>query len=88
MLLDFNRLRKEHNVDIKGVIHVGGHIGDEIEDYQGIDNLIIFEPQKHCFDQLAAKAERVGMRPTLVKSLWLMSLHLMRRLDILTLTIF
>ena len=32
MLLDFNRLRKEHNVDIKGVIHVGGHIGDEIED--------------------------------------------------------
>jgi FkbM family methyltransferase len=66
MLLDFNRLRKEHNVDIKGVIHVGGHIGDELEDYQGIDNLIIFEPQKHCFDQLYAKAERVGMRPTLV----------------------
>jgi len=66
MLLDFNRLRKEHNVDIKGVIHVGGHIGDELEDYRGIDNLIIFEPQKHCFDQLVAKAERVGMRPTLV----------------------
>ena len=66
MLLDFNRLRKEHNVDIKGVIHVGGHIGDELEDYQGIDNLIIFEPQKHCFDQLASKAERVGMKPTLV----------------------
>ena len=61
MLLNFNQLKHEHNVDIKGVIHVGGHIGDELEDYLGIENLIIFEPQKHCYDQLVAKAERIGL---------------------------
>jgi FkbM family methyltransferase len=61
MLLDFNRLKREHNVNIEGVIHVGGHIGDELEEYRGIDNIIIFEPQKHCYDQLVAKAERIGL---------------------------
>lgn len=61
MLLDFNRLKREHNVNITGVIHVGGHIGDELEEYRGVDNLIIFEPQKHCYDQLVAKAERIGI---------------------------
>lgn len=66
MLLNFTQLRQEFNLDIKGVIHVGGHIGDELEDYRDIDNLIIFEPQKHCFDKLTAKAKRVGMNPILV----------------------
>jgi len=66
VLLNFTQLRQEFNLDIKGVIHVGGHIGDELEDYRDIDNLIIFEPQKHCFDKLTAKAKRVGMNPILV----------------------
>jgi len=66
MLLNLNSLVKQYDVQITGVIHVGGHIGDELESYRGIDNLIIFEPQKHCFNQLTAKAKRVGMNPTLV----------------------
>ena len=66
MLLNFNSLIKEFNVDVKGIIHVGGHIGDELEDYRDIDNLIIFEPQKQCFDKLTAKAKCVGINPILV----------------------
>ena len=66
MLLDFNQLKIEHNVNIKGVIHVGGHVGDELEDYLGVDNLIIFEPQKHCYDQLTSKAKRIGLYGTFV----------------------
>lgn len=66
MLLSYNTLVKEYNIDVKGIIHVGGHIGDELGDYQGIDNLIIFEPQPHCFEQLTAKSQSLGMTPILV----------------------
>ena len=66
MLLDFNALKAQHNVNINGVIHVGGHIGDELEEYRGIENIIIFEPQKHCYDQLVAKANRIDLPGTFV----------------------
>ena len=66
MLLDFNALKAQHNVNITGGIQVGGHIGDELEEYRGIDNIIIFEPQKHCYDQLVAKADRIGLPGTFV----------------------
>ena len=32
----------------------------------GVDNLIIFEPQKHCYDQLTSKAKRIGLYGTFV----------------------
>lgn len=66
MLLNYRQLNKQYNVNIKGVIHVGGHVGDELEEYKGVDNLIIFEPQPHCFEQLGAKARSLDMTPTLV----------------------
>ena len=66
MLLNFNQLKNQFKIQIEGIIHVGGHIGDELGDYLGIDNLIIFEPQPHCFEQLTAKTQSLGMSPVLV----------------------
>jgi len=63
MLLDYSSLVHEFNVNVTGVIHVGGHIGEELETYnsQELKNLIMFEPQKHCFEQIVEKAKQLGM---------------------------
>lgn len=46
MLLDFKELIIKYNLNIQGVIHVGGHTGEEIPVYQkhNIDNVVFFEP--------------------------------------------
>ena len=33
MLLDFNKIKQKHNMDINGVIHIGGHHGQEFKIY-------------------------------------------------------
>ena len=37
---------KKYNMDIKGIIHVGAHRGQEIEEYieNGVHDIIMFEP--------------------------------------------
>ena len=54
MLLSFTGLRKKYNMDVKGVIHIGGHYGEEIDEYvrNGIQEVVIFEPLSDCFDVL------------------------------------
>lgn len=44
-------------MDIKGIIHVGAHYGEEIEEYvnNGIQEIILFEPLGECFDILQRK---------------------------------
>ena len=41
-------------MDIKGIIHVGGHFGEEIQEYvsNNIRNIVIFEPLTRNFDIL------------------------------------
>lgn len=54
MYLKFKDIVKHFNLDVKGVIHVGGHIGEEIPDYlEYTNNIHIFEPIKECFDQIS-----------------------------------
>jgi FkbM family methyltransferase len=53
MYLSFDEIVKTLNLNIKGVIHVGGHVGEEIPVYQKYtNNIYIFEPQKDCFDKI------------------------------------
>ena len=53
MMLEYNDIVKKYNVKIKGVIHIGGHVGEEIPLYkQQTNNIHIFEPLKECFDQI------------------------------------
>jgi len=53
MIFDYNDIIKKYNVVLTGVIHVGGHLGEEIPLYkQQTDNIHIFEPIKECFDRI------------------------------------
>lgn len=51
MLLNLHDLIKKHNLKITGVLHVGGHFGEEYEDYikAGINPIHFFEPCKDTF---------------------------------------
>jgi FkbM family methyltransferase len=54
MLLNLDNLKEKYNLKIKGVIHIGAHIGQEYETYErlGIDNIMFFEPLKNTFEKL------------------------------------
>jgi hypothetical protein len=57
MLISFTNLRKKYNMNIKGIIHVGAHYGEELSEYvkNGIQDIVVFEPLSECFDVLAQK---------------------------------
>jgi FkbM family methyltransferase len=51
MYFKFENIVNALKFQVKGVIHVGGHTGEEIPDYlKYTNNIHIFEPQKECFD--------------------------------------
>lgn len=54
MLINFNYLKEKYLLDIKGVIHIGAHYGDEVASYveNGIENILLFEPLKDNFNIL------------------------------------
>lgn len=54
MLLDFEKLYTKYNLNVKGVIHIGGHFGEEDIHYRrrNISNVMYFEPLKKNFDVL------------------------------------
>lgn len=54
MLLNLEELQKKYSLDIKGIIHIGAHYGQEYSVYKkmGITNLIFFEPVPESFEVL------------------------------------
>ncbi len=54
MLLDLEKLALKYNLNIRGVIHIGAHVGQEYSIYKrlSIENMAFFEPQKELFNQL------------------------------------
>jgi len=52
MILDFKKIQKEHKLDIKGIIHIGAHYGQEYEFYKtlGVKDLLFFEPIPECYE--------------------------------------
>ena len=62
MLISFNQIKRKYNMNITGIVHVGGHHGEEIEDYidEGIQNIIIFEPLLNNFQVLQKKCEKLN----------------------------
>lgn len=60
MLLDLENLYKKYNMNIKGVIHIGGHFGEEQEIYDKlkIENVVYFEPTPDTFEILEAKMKK------------------------------
>lgn len=62
MLLSYRSLIDQYDANVTGVIHVGGHIGQEMETYQknNVKNLIVFEPQKIPFQKLSSVVDFIG----------------------------
>ncbi len=54
MVLDLKALNSNFNLNIKGIIHIGAHIGQELNIYQemNINNVMFFEPIEKTFEQL------------------------------------
>jgi FkbM family methyltransferase len=55
MMLDLHNLIKEYEMNITGVIHIGGHIGTEYEEYKKIDSIehmVFYEPDPENYKVL------------------------------------
>lgn len=62
MYLSFDEIVSALNLKINGVIHVGGHVGEEIPTYQKYTkNIHIFEPQKDCYDQITESVKKYNV---------------------------
>lgn len=57
MVISLDKIIKDYDLKIKGVIHIGAHWGQEYKDYarHGILNLMFFEPAKNNFEMLKAR---------------------------------
>jgi FkbM family methyltransferase len=67
MLLNLYDLKQKYDLKIKGVLHIGAHIGQEFETYErlGINNVMFFEPIPTTFQRLK---ENVGDRAILINT--------------------
>jgi FkbM family methyltransferase len=63
MIISLESLKEKYNLNIKGIIHVGGHYGQEHKNYKanGIDNLIYFEPLISSFNILKQTVSEEGI---------------------------
>jgi FkbM family methyltransferase len=54
MLLDLNHLKEKYNLNIKGIIHIGGHFGQEFRTYEqlNVEEVMFFEPVPRTFETL------------------------------------
>jgi FkbM family methyltransferase len=54
MLINFTNLYKKYNMNIRGIIHIGGHYGEEMQEYvdNGIKDIVVFEPLTKNFEIL------------------------------------
>lgn len=59
MLINLNYLINKYNMNVKGVLHIGAHYGEEVIDYidNGIINITLFEPLHHNFKILSQRCE-------------------------------
>lgn len=62
MLISFTEIKKKYNMNINGIIHVGGHFGEEILEYvqNQIQNIIIFEPSESNFKVLEENVRQLN----------------------------
>jgi FkbM family methyltransferase len=67
MLLNLDNLKEKYDLKIKGVLHIGAHVGQEYKTYQrlGINNVMFFEPIQSTFQRLK---ENVGDNAILVNT--------------------
>jgi FkbM family methyltransferase len=62
MLLNFRDLKIKYNMNITGIIHIGGHYGEEIPEYisNGINDILVFEPLSENFRVLSENVKNLS----------------------------
>jgi len=67
MLLNLENLVKKYNLEIKGVVHIGAHYGQEYFTYKklNINNIMFFEPVEKTFNILK---NNIGENAILINS--------------------
>ena len=67
MLLNLKKLKEKYNLNIKGVLHIGAHFGQEYSTYEdmNINDVMFFEPLPHTFEMLK---KNVGDKAILVNT--------------------
>ena len=62
MLISFTNLFEKYKMNIKGIVHIGAHYGEEIQEYvdNGIQKITVFEPLSKNFDVLANRMKNVN----------------------------
>jgi FkbM family methyltransferase len=62
MLINFTNIKKKYNMNIKGIVHIGAHYGEEISEYvnNGIQNIVLFEPLADNFNILKQKVQTLN----------------------------
>ena len=62
MLINFTNIFRKYNMNIKGIVHIGAHYGEEIQEYvnNGIQNIIVFEPLSNNFDILTERLQNIN----------------------------
>jgi FkbM family methyltransferase len=62
MLINFTNIKKKYDMNIKGIIHIGAHYGEEIAEYvnNGIQNIILFEPLEENFNVLKGRVQNLN----------------------------
>jgi FkbM family methyltransferase len=59
MLYNLKDITNQLNCSIRGVIHVGGFVGEELHGYRelGLTNTILFEPQQKLYEIIQSKCQ-------------------------------
>jgi FkbM family methyltransferase len=62
MLISFSSLKRKYEMNIRGVVHIGAHYGEEIQEYvdNGIQKITVFEPLSLNFDILNKRLQNVN----------------------------
>lgn len=62
MLISFTNLFHKYKMNIKGIVHIGAHYGEEIQEYvdNGIQKITVFEPLSRNFDVLTKRMQNVN----------------------------
>ena len=62
MLISFTNLFDKYRMNIKGIVHIGAHYGEEIQEYvdNGIQKITVFEPLSKNFNILSQRMQYVN----------------------------
>lgn len=62
MLIHFSEIHTKYSMDVKGVVHIGAHYGEELIDYvnRGVQEMVLFEPLSCNWNVLREKSKDIN----------------------------